>query len=607
MPPATDHYKVLKEVFGYDTFRDGQEHIISSLMADCNVLAVMPTGSGKSLCFQIPALLKPGVTVVVSPLVALMHDQVAGLQLLGAPAGTINSARESFENAETWEQVRQGDIKLLYVSPERLMREQTLEALEHVDLSMFVVDEAHCISQWGASFRPEYQALEQLRARFPGIPISAFTATADEVTREDIVARLFGGAAETVVHGFDRPNISLAVTAKSNWKRQLQALLAKHQGDSGIVYCLSRKKTDETAAMLNGLGLRALPYHAGMEKARRDANQNAFMTEPGLIMVATIAFGMGIDKPDVRFVIHVDMPGSIEAYYQEFGRAGRDGDPASAIMLYGMNDMRMRRVFIDEANASEEHKRREHKRLDALLAYCESPTCRRVALLKYFSEAAEPCGNCDICRDPVALADGTQEGQKALSAVYRTGQRYGVAHIVDVLRGNATDKVTKAMHNRLPTFGVGAERKKSEWQSLIRQLVAADFLQIDIKGYGGLTITEKGVDLLKGKVDFHYRPETVKRERPPRAKSRTESSTAPQPTPLDETGHDLLQRLKALRLQLASERNVPAYVIFPDRTLIELAAQCPQDHLSFSQIHGVGAKKLEQFADIFIAEIRAGA
>ena len=604
VPTAT---QLLSNVFGYDAFRNGQEEVIAALMAGENALVVMPTGSGKSLCFQIPALLKDGVTVVVSPLVALMHDQVAALQLVGVAAGTINSSRESFENTETWEQVRSGRIKLLYLSPERLMRQSTLEALGHINLAMFVVDEAHCISQWGASFRPEYEALGQLKDRFAGVPIAAFTATADEVTRNDVAQRLFAGDAHIFVHGFDRPSIQLAVMPKASWKKQMLAILSDHPGQSGIIYCLSRKKTEEAAAILNSHGIRALPYHAGMDKTDRDANQNLFMTEPGLVMVATIAFGMGIDKPDVRFVIHTDLPGSMEAYYQEFGRAGRDGEAANATMLYGMNDLRMRRMFIDNDNTSPEHKRREHKRLDALLAYCESPTCRRATLLKYFDEDIEPCGNCDICLNPVELSDGTVDGQKALSAVYRTGQRYGVSHIVDVLRGNATDKVTSAMHDRIPTFGVGAERKKGEWQSFIRQLVAANFLEIDIKGFGGLKITEKGAQLLKGQVEFFYRRDTIKALATSQRKARATRQTQHPVEELDVKGQELLLRLKALRFELAKERKVPAYVIFPDRTLMDLAAKRPSDRLGFSQIHGVGAKKLEQFADVFLGEIEQAA
>ncbi len=591
---------VLRDVFGYDGFRPGQPDIIDALRAGRNALAVMPTGSGKSLCFQIPALLKDGVTIVVSPLVALMRDQVAGLQLLGVAAETINSARDAADNLETWHKLREGELKLLYVSPERLMNPDTMRALQDIDIAMLVVDEAHCISQWGAAFRPEYEQLGALRDAFPGRPIAAFTATADEITREDIVAKLFGGEAATFVHGFDRPNIRLAVSPKRDWKKQLRAIIADHAGQSGIVYCLSRRKTEEVAAMLSAEGGRALPYHAGMPSEIRDENQNLFMTEPGLIMVATIAFGMGVDKPDVRFVVHTDLPGSIEAYYQEFGRAGRDGEPASAHLLFGLNDLRIRRTFIDEAGTGDEHKRREHKRLDALLAYCDSPTCRRQALLRYFDEAIEPCGNCDVCLNPVDLVDGTIDGQKILSAVYRTGQRFGQAHIVDVLLGNVTEKIEKFRHDLIPTFGICAGRKRKELQALIRQLVAANFLELDIKGFGGLKITEQGVALLKSERDFRYRPDAM-------AKRAARASRVERPSPVELDGEavDLLQRLKALRLDLARERNVPAYVIFPDRTLVELAARRPQDKLAFSQIHGVGARKLEQFADVFLAEIAA--
>ena len=596
--------EVLKTVFGFEAFRSGQEPVIEALLDGRNILAVMPTGSGKSLCFQIPALLMDGVTVVVSPLVALMRDQVAGLQLVGVAAETVNSSREAQDNARVWQQLRDGSVKLLYVSPERLMQPQALEALRDVNVAMLVVDEAHCISQWGAAFRPEYEQLSVLREVFPGRPIAAFTATADQITREDILGKLFAGEAESFVHGFDRPNIRLAVSAKANWKRQLLAILGDHKGESGIVYCLSRRKTEEVAGLLSAEGMRALAYHAGMSSEQRDENQNLFMAEPGVVMVATIAFGMGVDKPDVRFIVHTDLPGSIEAYYQEFGRAGRDGAPASAYLLYGLNDLRIRRNFIDEGQASEAHKRREHKRLDALMAYCDSPTCRRVALLRYFDEEIADCGNCDICLNPVDLIDGTVDGQKILSAVYRTGQRFGTSHIVDVLLGNGTEKTEKFRHDLIPTFGICAGRKRGELQALIRQLVAANFLLLDIKGYGGLKISEAGVGLLKGERTFRYRPDVLPRQAVVQKSSASATSDALQ-VELDENGQALLHKLKALRMRLAKERKVPAYVIFPDRTLFELAARRPTDRLAFSQVHGVGARKLERFADMFLAEINS--
>ncbi|MHA1108956.1 MAG: DNA helicase RecQ [Alphaproteobacteria bacterium] len=602
-PDQTDSkHQVLKEVFGFDSFRPGQEQVIDALLAGRNVLTVMPTGSGKSLCFQVPALVRGGLTLVVSPLVALMHDQVASLRLAGVAADTINSSRDRSENVAAWHRAVAGETRLLYMAPERLMTERMLAALGRIEIGLIAIDEAHCISQWGPSFRPEYEDLSRLREIFPGIPVAALTATADEVTRRDIAEQLFAGQAETVVLGFDRPNIKLAVEMKRNWKGQLLALIKQHEGESGIVYCLSRKKTEEAAALLRDEGVRALPYHAGMDKAVRDANQNDFMTEPGMVMTATIAFGMGIDKADIRYVFHADLPGSIEAYYQEIGRAGRDGRPADAYMLYGLDDIRMRRVFIEQEEAGDERKRREHQRLGALVGYCESPACRRRALLEYFGEQSGACGNCDVCIDPVDMVDGTTEGQQALSAVLRTGQRYGAAHIIDVLRGTETEKVMKAGHDRLPTFGAGAEHKVQEWRSLIRQLVAAGFLRIDIQSYGGLGITPKGQELLSGEESFRYRQDamrrTTKAER--RKGGKAEREAAPDLS-IDELV--LLDSLKALRLRLAKQRGVPAYVVFPDRSLLDMARRAPRNEDEFAEINGVGAAKLRDFAEPFLEAI----
>ena len=597
--PSDTKYAVLRETFGFDSFRSGQEAVIDTLLAGRNVLAVMPTGAGKSLCYQVPALVRDGLAVVVSPLVALMRDQVSALVLAGVAADTINSANDREANVEVWRRAKAGTLKLLYLSPERLMTEAMLAALAQLKLSLIAVDEAHCISQWGPAFRPEYANLARLHELFPETPIAAMTATADEVTRIDIVARLFAGDAETHVQGFDRPNIRLSVTAKAGGNRQLLDFLARHECASGIVYCLSRKKTEATTALLNDHDIRALTYHAGMDKALRDANQNAFMTDPGTVMVATIAFGMGIDKSDIRFVFHADMPASIEAYYQELGRAGRDGAPAEAHMLFGLDDIRMRRIFIDREDTDADRKRRELQRLDALVGYCESPTCRRRALLAYFGEAIEACGNCDVCLDPAELADGTEFAQMALSAVYRTGQRFGAAHIVDVLRGTETDKVAGAGHHRLPTFGVGAEIAKQEWRALLRQLVSAGFLVQDIAAYGGLRITEAGHGLLSGQSTFKYRRPV----QAPRTRKVRDVTEAAAPTPPSVADQALLDRLKEQRLRLARERGVPAYVIFSDRSLEEMAQRRPTTHDAFAEINGVGAVKLREFADIFLAEI----
>ena len=595
----------LREVFGFEEFRPGQEAVIESLLDGRHALTVMPTGSGKSVCFQIPALVMDGLTVVVSPLIALMQDQVSALRLAGVAADCINSANDRGANVAAWHRAAEGRTRLLYMAPERLMTERMLEALARLPVRLFAIDEAHCISQWGPAFRPEYEDLRRLRDLFPGVPIAALTATADEVTRNDIVDKLFGGRAGQFVLGFDRPNIKLAVEMKRDWKRQLTSFIARHKGESGIVYCLSRRKTEETAAMLASDGVRALPYHAGMEKEEREAHQNIFMTEPGVVIVATIAFGMGIDKADVRYVFHTDLPGSVEAYYQEIGRAGRDGAPADAHMVYGLEDIRMRRQFIEGEDAGPDRKRREHKRLDALLGYCEAPACRRVALLEYFGEGIEPCGNCDVCLDPSERVDGTDDARKILSAAYRSGQRFGAAHLIDILRGTGTDKMARFGHDRLPTFGVGAERGKNEWRSLIRQMVATGFLRIDIGGYGGIGITEKGLGLLRGDGEFLYREDTVIARTPAKARaSGAARGEAGEPALAGEHSA-LLGALKALRLEIARERGVPAYIVFPDRTLIDMVRRRPRTEAEFAEVNGVGAAKLKEFAVPFLAAIAA--
>ena len=582
--------RILKDVFGFDDFRPGQAMAMDSLLAGRPILTVMPTGAGKSLCYQVPALVLGGLTVVVSPLVALMQDQVAALRLAGVAAETINSSIDRDENIAAWRRVTAGETRLLYLAPERLMTERMLEALARADIRLIAVDEAHCISQWGPAFRPEYEQLSRLRTLFPKVPIIALTATADEATRRDIAARLFAGKVETLVLGFDRPNIKLSVAARNDGKAQLLDFVRRHAGKSGIVYCLSRKKTEETALFLERSGVQALAYHAGMAKEARDTNQNRFMTDAGVVMVATIAFGMGIDKPDVAYVFHTDLPGNLEAYYQEIGRAGRDGRQAEAHMLFGAGDIRMRRMFIDDEEASDEHKRRAHGRLGTLIGYCEAAACRRQILLQYFGEAAEPCGNCDNCLDSAPLKDGTREAQAVLAAVLQSGERFGAGHVIDILRGAGTQKIKERGHDTLASFGSGAVRKKEEWTSLIRQMVAANFLVAD--DHGGLAITERGEDLRRGTSLFHFR------EPPARAKMRAEAVA------LSDGGDpDLLAALKAVRLKLARERRVPAYVIFSDRTLIDMAALRPHDLDSFAQVNGVGAAKLKDFGKVFLAAI----
>ncbi len=595
MPTKLD---ILRDVFGFGAFRPGQELAMDAVLEGRNVLSVMPTGSGKSLCFQVPALMLGGLTIVVSPLVALMQDQVAALKLAGVAADTINSSRDRDDNVAAWRRAASGQTRLLYLSPERLMTAQMLLALGKLPVRLIAVDEAHCISQWGPAFRPEYAALSQLRDTFPKVPIMALTATADESTRADIASRLFGGAVEHIVLGFDRPNIRLTVAAKQDTKQQLLTFVKAHESQSGIVYCLSRKKVEATAAFLAQHGIKALAYHAGMSKEAREANQNAFMTEPYTVMVATIAFGMGIDKADVRYVFHADLPASLESYYQEIGRAGRDGGPAEAHMLYGLGDIRMRRLFIDQAETSEEHKRREQRRLAALVGYCETATCRRRTLLSYFGEDAEPCGNCDACLDPAAMVDGSREARQILGLVQQTGERFGAAHIVDVLRGAETEKILQCGHNRLAAYGAGAARKKDEWQSLIRQLVAGGFLHHDIAGFGGLSLSGNGKALLRGETPF------LVRQHMPRRGTRKERAVSAASALSPEAG-DLLAVLKRLRLSIAASRHVPAYLIFSDKTLQEMARLVPLDLESFAAISGVGSSKLRDFGQVFIDAIAA--
>ena len=551
------------------------------------------------MCYQVPALALDGLTLVVSPLVALMTDQVAALGLAGVQAETINSSRSYDNNAASWHKVAAGTTRILYIAPERLMTERMLTALKCLPVKLIAIDEAHCISRWGPAFRPDYEALSCLGQQFPDVPIAAMTATADAVTRDDIISRLFAGRGKSVITGFDRPNIALSVKRRQNGKRQLLDFIKDHGGENGIVYCLSRKKTEETAALLRAECISALPYHAGMDNLDRNSHQDAFMTEPGTVIVATVAFGMGIDKADVRFVFHMDLPGSMEAYYQEIGRAGRDGLPAQAHMLYGLDDIRMRRMFIDQENSADDHKHREHKRLDALIAYSEAPSCRRQMLLDYFGEAAAPCGNCDICTDPPELIDGTTLGEMILSVVRDTGQRFGQAHLIDILRGADTEKVRSFGHDRLRCHGAGKDRDKNAWRSLIHQMVAAGFLKLDIKGYGGLSITTKGVGLARGKIAFQFRNDVINRSKPIPAKCKP-LLAAPN---LSDDDAELFNALKVHRLELAKAGGVPAYAVFPDKTLAEIARLRPSTRDAFARIHGVGKAKLQKFSKSFLAEI----
>jgi ATP-dependent DNA helicase RecQ len=590
-----DRFTVLKNIFGYDDFRPGQGEVVENLISGRDVFAIMPTGSGKSLCYQVPALVRGGLTIVVSPLVALMKDQVSALQFLGVAAETINSSASREENIEIWKRVASDETTILYLSPERLMTERMIAALQRLDVKLIAVDEAHCISQWGASFRPEYDALQNLKSAFPGVPLGAFTATADRVTREDIIQKIFHGRPHIHIAGFDRPNICLSVVRKQKNGNQLLNFLEDHKGESGVVYTLSRKSAEQAANDLSAAGYRALPYHAGLSAEIRAENQNTFMTEKSVIICATIAFGMGIDKPDVRFVFHADLPGSLDAYYQEIGRAGRDGEPADAYMTFGMQDVVMRRRFITDESDDENRKRRELKRLDALVAYCETPDCRRQNLLAYFGETSEACGNCDCCLDPAGKVNGTKDAKIVLLVIMQTGERYGPAHIVNVLLGEAAEKIVGAGHTKLAAFGTGTNRKRQSWYDFVRQMQGAGLLLLDVAGFGGLSITPKGQAVLKGEADFLCRIEEAVAKKSSRAKS---AGAAP-----DAQSEELLGRLKKLRFTLARQRNAPAYVVFSDRTLIDMAQKKPLTKMDFAEIHGVGAAKQEQFATIFLREI----
>ncbi|MGL4636690.1 MAG: DNA helicase RecQ [Beijerinckiaceae bacterium] len=606
---------VLKQIFGYDQFRSGQEDVIAAVLAGEDVFAVMPTGSGKSMCYQLPALVDGKLTVVVPPLIALMRDQVKQMQVLGVAAVTLNSTVSEEESTATWRALRAGEPRLLFVSPERLAVDGMAERLGQLGVSRFAIDEAHCVSQWGHDFRPEYRSLKRAHQALGKPPLLALTATADATTRDDIIAQLFDKPPRLFVHGFDRPNLTLRFEPKDKPRSQIEAFLSRRRGQSGIIYCASRKQTETLADWLNNKRYPAVAYHAGLDQGVRSAAQDRFNLEDGVIVCATIAFGMGVNKPDVRFVIHADLPGSIESYYQEIGRAGRDGLKADTLTLYGMSDFAFRRSQIDQKDISEAQHQIEHARFNSMVALAESASCRRRALLNYFGEELVNCQGCDLCSGSGSrLYDGLIDAQKALSAIYRTGEQFGAAHVVDVLTGAATAAVTKNRHDQIKTFGAGKDKPARSWLSVIRQLFASGAIAHRDE-HGGLALTDSGVAILKGQSPVMLRADLppVVRERPTRdrksfaagqdSSSRRDRNRVEQFEGLDEDESAAFQRLRRLRATLAREQGVAAFMIFADRTLIEMVRMQPNDLDAMAQINGVGTRKLEDYGEVFLQEL----
>jgi len=604
MTPSLDSARErLKAVFGFDGFRPGQDEVVGAVLAGEDVLAVMPTGSGKSLCYQLPALLRDGLTVVVSPLIALMRDQVGQLREYGIEAASLNSTNDGAANAAIGRAIRERRLRLLYVAPERLARADTAEMLAEARPSLLAIDEAHCVSQWGHDFRPEYLELGRMRRDLGDVQTIALTATADAATRADIEAKLFATPPRVFVRSFDRPNLRLAMRPKDNARRQIENFLAARKGQSGIVYCASRKRTEALAEAVRKTGVNALAYHAGLEPAVRAANHDAFLQEDGVVMFATVAFGMGIDKPDVRFVVHADLPSNVESYYQEIGRAGRDGLPADTMTLFGLDDMRLRRLQIEESDAPDARKRVERQRFNALVALCEAPRCRRQTLLAYFGEASVPCGNCDLCLDGVETVDGRVIAQKAMSAILRTGERFGTEHLTALLLGQAGEAMSRHGHDRLPTFGVGKERTAAEWRSVFRQMYAGGLIQLDITGHGSWSVTDAGRAVLRGEAGFELRKDALWEGKAEKKAARAAKNAVA----AGDADAGLLAALKALRTRIAKEIRQPAYVVFADRTLIEMAAIGPKSLDDMRLVHGVGAAKLERYGASFLEVVRAHA
>ncbi|UXY16751.1 DNA helicase RecQ [Chitiniphilus purpureus] len=587
---------LLEHVFGYRAFRGEQAAIVEQVAAGGDALVLMPTGGGKSLCYQVPALLREGCGVVVSPLIALMQDQVDALKELGVAAAFLNSTLEMDAAREVERAFVAGELKLLYVAPERLVTPRFLSLLARARLALFAIDEAHCVSAWGHDFRPEYLQLSVLADGFPGVPRIALTATADHATRQDIITRLRLETARQFVSSFDRPNLRYTIVEKKSAREQLLSFIRReHEGDSGIIYCLSRKKVEDTAAWLRTQEIKALPYHAGMEAEARARNQQIFIRDEGVVMVATIAFGMGIDKPDVRFVAHLDLPKSIENYYQETGRAGRDGQPADAWLAYGLNDVMLLTEMIEGSGSAEEQKAVERAKLSAMLGLCEATGCRRIAILGYFGEQTQPCGNCDNCLNPPKLIDHSESARKALSCVFRTGNRFGVGHLVDVLQGKQSPKVKEFCHDRVSTFGIGKDVDEATWRAIYRQLLARGALRLKLEGHGGLELTDAARAFLRGDAPLSLRARTEKFHYRGERGGEFEQ-------PADRA---LWQALRRCRKELADAQNVPAYVIFGDTTLKEMVRLRPADHYELSRISGVGDRKLEKYGDAFLGVIAA--
>lgn len=587
--------ELLKHTFGYAQFRGEQKRIIQSVLSGHDGLVLMPTGGGKSLCYQIPGLVREGMAIVVSPLIALMQDQVAALQQLGIRAAYLNSSLSAEQASLVSRRIHEGELDLLYIAPERLLKESTLQRLMNVPISLIAIDEAHCVSQWGHDFRADYLGLHVLAQAFPGVPRLALTATADERTREEIITRLALDTPQTFVSSFDRPNIRYTVKPKGDAKSQLISFLQDYKGQAGIVYCMSRNRVDGIAAWLQGRGVDALPYHAGMSGDERARNQQRFLREDGVVMVATVAFGMGIDKPDVRFVAHLDLPKNIEAYYQETGRAGRDGLPSEAWMIYGLQDVMRIVKMVQESQANEQFKRIERGKIDSMLGWCESTTCRRRALLSYFGEQSEgACGNCDICLNPPRTWNATEAAQKLLSNIYRMEQRFGSGHVIDVLRGKDTAKVNQFGHHKLSTYGIGKELSDQQWRTILRQLIVQGYLFVNDASYGAIQLTEKSRALLRGEIKLFLREDVV-----PSKTART-SKVAKPALSLNAEQEDLLQELKDLRKQLADDLGVPPFHVFHDATLLEMVEYRPQSNSELLAINGVGAVKLERFGEEFL-------